>query len=306
MGHALFPHRLLRDALAKGHARLQAFDHFLQRHFGTADDAHAVVNAPRPKAPLRNLKTAALAQQQIFHRHTHVLQNHLGMTVRRVIKAKHWQHAHHFNARCVQRHKNLRLLRMLGGRGIGLAHHDGQLAARVAHARRPPLAAIDDVVVTIAHDAGVDVGGVAGGDVGLGHQEGGADFTGQQRLQPARLVGVRRVARQHFHVAGVWGRAVEHLRRKIDAAHLLGTHRVFQIGQARALVGAAFMRRVFGQEQVPQAFRLGFGLQRFNDGHHLPAVLAEGLHLGLVDRHGGVDVRVHESHHAVAPVDLGV
>ena len=37
--------------------------------------------------------------------------------------------------------------------GIGLAHHDEDLAARVARARRPPLAAVDDVVIAVAVDA---------------------------------------------------------------------------------------------------------------------------------------------------------
>src|SRR4030081_1676318 len=44
--------------------------------------------------------------------------------------------------------------------GIGLAHHDQHLTAGIADARRPPLAAVDHIVVAVALDAGLDIGGI--------------------------------------------------------------------------------------------------------------------------------------------------
>ena len=61
--------------------------------------------------------------------------------------------AQDLHARCVSsRHEDLRLLHVawLAPVGIGLAHDDGDLAARVTDAGRPPLAAVDDVVVAVA------------------------------------------------------------------------------------------------------------------------------------------------------------
>jgi hypothetical protein len=72
--------------------------------------------------------------------------------------------------------------------GIGLAHHDHDPATRIERAAGVPLAAVDDVLVTVARDSGVDVRRVGRGDFGFGHREGGADFAGEQRLQPLLLV----------------------------------------------------------------------------------------------------------------------
>ena len=46
---------------------------------------------------------------------------------------------------------------------------------------RPPLAAVDHVLVAVAVDPGGDVGGVGGGDLRLGHAERRADLAVQQR-----------------------------------------------------------------------------------------------------------------------------
>jgi hypothetical protein len=46
----------------------------------------------------------------------------------------------------VERHQDLRLLLMARRLRIGLAHHDGNLAAGITDARRPPLTAVDDVM----------------------------------------------------------------------------------------------------------------------------------------------------------------
>ena len=52
----------------------------------------------------------------------------------------------------------LRLLLVTAGVvRIGLAHDNGDLAARITHAGGPPLAAIDDVVVAVTHSRGFEV-----------------------------------------------------------------------------------------------------------------------------------------------------
>jgi hypothetical protein len=261
LGDALLPHRLLADALAEGHARLQALDHLLQRHLGRADGAHAVVDAARPEAPLGDLEAAALAEQHVAGRHAHVLEHHLGVAVRRVVEAEHRQHAHDLHARRVERHQDLRLLRMTGRLGVGLAHDDGDLAARVADAGRPPLAAVDDVVVAVAR---IEVSMLVASDEATA----GSVIRKAERISPfisgfsqrAFCSSCRNV--QHFHVAGVGRRAVEDLDAEADAAHLLGADRVFEVGQAGAVYGPPVRHRLQRQEQVPQPGGLGLRLQR--------------------------------------------
>ena len=143
---------------------------------------------PGPKATLGDLETAALAQQDIRGRYPHVLELDLGVAVRRVVIAEHRQGPEYFDARGVHGHQDHRLLAVLVGRRIGLAHEDEDLAARIGGARSPPLAAVDDIFVTVAHDAGFDVGGVRRRHHGLRHGEGRADLTVQQRLQPFLFV----------------------------------------------------------------------------------------------------------------------
>ena len=89
---------------------MKPLDHLLQRHFGHADGAHAVVDAARAQAALRDLEAAAFAEQQVLDRHAHVLEQHLGVAVRRVVVAEHRQHAHDLDAGRVERNEDLRLL----------------------------------------------------------------------------------------------------------------------------------------------------------------------------------------------------
>ena len=106
---------------------------------------------------------------------------------------------------CVYRHEDHRLLAMgLRGR-VRLAHQDQDLAAWVQRSGRPPLAPVDDVVVTVAFDAGRDIDCVAGCDVRLGHGEAGADAPVQQRFEPLRALSVRAEHVQNFHIPRVGG-----------------------------------------------------------------------------------------------------
>src|SRR3546814_4838052 len=71
---------------------------------------------------------------------------------------------------------------------LGLAHHDRDLAARVADSRRPPFAAVDDIIVAVALDPRLDIGRVGRGDRGLGPPKGRTDLAIHDRLQPALLL----------------------------------------------------------------------------------------------------------------------
>ncbi len=289
LGDALAGHALVGDAFAKGGALRGALAHLFQRALGAADDAHAMVDAARAEAALGDLEAAAFAEQDVGRRHAHVGELHFGMAVGRVVVAEHRQVAQHLDAGRVHRHQDHRLLRMLGRFGVGLAHEDHDLAARVVGAGGPPLAAVDHVVIAIALDAGFDVGGVAGGHGGFGHGEGRADLAGQQGLEPLLLLLGRAVAHEGFHVAGVGRGAVEGLGADGRAAHDFGQRRVFEVAQAGAHVR-------LGQEQVPQAFGLGLGFQVFHDLGLLPGVAggAEGVHLRGEQGLGRVNVLGHE------------
>ncbi len=225
------------------------------------------------------------------------------MAVRRVVIAEHRQHLFNRDAWGVERHEDLRLLLVARIIRTALAHQDRDLAARIADARRPPLATVDDVVIALALDAGLDVGRVRRGDRRLRHQEGGADFAVHQRPQPFALLLAVAVADEHFHVAGIGRGAVEHLGSELDAAHMLGAQRVFEVGQAGAteLVVLVVVRR---HEHVPEALGAGLLLQFIEHRNDLPAV--PFLLLLVVGRFRRLDIFLGERDDAVAPVALAL
>ena len=123
------------------------------------------------------------------------------------------------------------------GLAVCFAHEYEQLTAWIAGAGRPPLAGVEDVVVTIAADRALYVGGIGRGYGGLGHGETGADGSVQQGFQPALLVLIAGEARQHLHVAGVRCRAIEYFGPDGRAAHDLAKRRIVEIAQAGAEFG---------------------------------------------------------------------
>ncbi len=150
-------------------------------------------------------------------------------------------------------------------------------------------------MVAVALDPGLDIGGVGRGDLGLGHQEGRADLARHQRLQPAVLLGGVAVHVQDFHIAGVGGVAVEHLRRPQMGAHHLGQGRVVEVGQAGAMLAR--------QEHVPQARLARGGLHRLHARGLAVRVLA---HLGEIFGLARDDLFVEETAHAGVPVQGAV
>ena len=115
------------------------------------------MDAARSEAALRDFESAAFAEDHVLERHLHVFEQDFAVAVRRVVITEHGQHAQDLHARRVHGHEDLRLLAIFVRVGIGLAHHDHDLAARIADARRPPFAAVDDVVVALASRCGVEM-----------------------------------------------------------------------------------------------------------------------------------------------------
>src|SRR3984885_9942644 len=105
---------------------------------------------------LRDLKSPALAEQDVAGGNAHVLEQYLGVAVRRIVEAEHREKLLDGDTGRVERDQNLRLLLVARRLGIGLAHQDRDLAAGIADTRRPPFAAIDDVVIAVTLDAGLD------------------------------------------------------------------------------------------------------------------------------------------------------
>src|SRR3546814_850987 len=117
-------------------------------------------------------------------------------------------------------------------------------------------------------------------------------FAGKQWFEPALLVLVAAVLPQHFHVAGIGRIAIEDFRRQEALAHLLGQWRVFDMGEAGAMLRVR-------QEQIPQAGIARLRLQHLDLRRHLPlrpvpATVRRHLlaQQGLFDR---LDMVVHES-----------
>ncbi len=266
-----------------------------------------MVDTARAKAPLRDLEAAAFAQQHVGDRHADVLQFHFHVAVRRIIITEHRQVAQDGDARRVHRHQDHRLLRVALRFEIGLAHHDGDLAPRIAHARRPPFAAIDHIFIAIAFDAGFDIGRIRTGGEGFGHQEGRPDLAVHQRFEPFVLLFARAIAMEYFHIARVGRGTVEDFGCKTDAAHFLGAQRIFEIGEAGAFEFEGFIDMMMAvvarrHEQVPDALILGLGLQIFDHLDHLPAFALRILF--TVGGDSRADMVLDEIPDPVAPVGL--
>ena len=92
--------------LAKGFTGIGALAHQFQCPLGNANGAHTVVNPARPEAALGDLETTALTQQQVLHRHPHVLVMDFSVAVRCMVIAEHRQRTNHLHARGIQRHQN--------------------------------------------------------------------------------------------------------------------------------------------------------------------------------------------------------
>ncbi len=252
LGDPLADHALAGQRLAERDPSLDPLTHQLDGPLGQPDRAHAVVDPAGAQSGLRDGEAVALVGDQVRRGDAHPLEPELGVAaVLVVVVAEDRHRADHGEPGGVPGDQQHRLLPVPGGVRVGLAHHDEDLALRVHRPGDPPLAAVHDVLVAVADDAGLDVGRVGGGDVGLGHRERRADLARQQRGEPPLLLFGGAEHRQHLHVPGVRRRAVERGRGEVAGpAGDLGQRRVLEVGQPGAValsVGGT------GEEEVPEA-----------------------------------------------------
>src|SRR5215471_8412865 len=115
-----------------------------------------MVDAPWAQPPLRDLEPAALAEEDVRGRHSDILEDDLGMAVRRVVIAEHAQGPDDRDARRIHRHEDHGLTLVRRRLGISEPHENGELAALIHGAGGPPFAAVDEIVVAIASDLRAD------------------------------------------------------------------------------------------------------------------------------------------------------
>ena len=87
--------------------------------------------------------------------------------------------------------------------------------------------AVENIFIAIAPDIKLDVSGIAGSDLRLGHQESRADLALQQGVQPPALLLLIAVFGEDFHVASIRGGAVGCLRGGPALAQVLGHQTIF-------------------------------------------------------------------------------
>ena len=222
-----------------------------QRALGEPDGAHAVMNAAGAEARLRDRESFAFADQQVRppeRARCRTPPRH-GRAARRRSRRRSGCAA---PSRLARRRARGSSIAGGGGSafcGIRLADHDEQFAARVGRAGDPPLAAVEHVVsrprATMRQSMLVaSLEATAGSVIANAERISPASSGSSQR----RLCSRRAEALEQLHVARVGGAAIAGLRRDGRAAHQLAQRRVFEIGQAGAVLG---MR----QEQVPQTAR---------------------------------------------------
>ena len=145
------------DRLAERLALRRAPAHQLERPLGRADRAHAVVDAARAEAGLGDHEAVALAGEEV-RRPARARPRSAPRRGPPGRVAEDRQVAHDGHARaCRAGTSDHRLLLVARAVGVGLAHHDEDPAALAQRARRPPLAAVEDVLVAVALDAQLDV-----------------------------------------------------------------------------------------------------------------------------------------------------
>ena len=164
------------------------------------------------------------------------------------------------------------------GVGIRHAHQDRERAAGRRRAARPPLVRVDHVVVAVALDAALDVGGVGARDPRLGHREARPDLAVEQRDRATPPAAAACRTRRAAPCCRCRARSSSWPPRERRLAHELAQRRVLDVRQARAEVAS--------------------GRKRF----HRPALVRLGLEL-LHDRR--VEVRVARLAHLLAVDGLG-
>ena len=129
LGDALERHGLLGDRLAESYPIQRAFAHRFQRALREADQAHAMMDAARTETPLRDLESAALAEENVRGRNPHVRRTTLrGWPSGHAVVAEH-RTAHDTDSRCRAAPGSSTAACAGPIVGIGLAHDDQDFAS---------------------------------------------------------------------------------------------------------------------------------------------------------------------------------
>ena len=188
----------------------------------------------------------------------------------------------HLHPGRVRGYDDLRGAAMRLGLWIGDRHHDPE--GRPLGARREPLVAVDDPLVTVPHRPRPEPRRVRPGHVRLGHREERADLPGDQRPEPALLLLLRPELPEDLSVSRIRGLAAEQQLTPERAPDLLVQERVCEEAPVRA---AGFRRQVRG----PKTFVLRDPACAL---HERVGVLVLAVEGGLVRIH----VRLHEGPYA--------
>src|SRR5208282_1629043 len=90
-----------------------------KRAFSRSQRAHAVVNAPRTKPPLRDFETSARSPNNMVERNSNAREADSAVSERGVVGTKHRHHPLDLDPRSIDRHQHHRMTLVLGGGLIG-------------------------------------------------------------------------------------------------------------------------------------------------------------------------------------------
>ena len=153
---------MLAQFFAEGFPVFHALASELKATLTCTNQSHTVVHATGSQTALGNLKSPALAEQQVLCRHADIGERHLGMPNRCIVVTERGQRSQYLNARRVFGHKNLGLLQVsVRVLGIALAHHDKYFAALVGRTGDEPFMAIQYPLVAVTADIELDIGRIA-------------------------------------------------------------------------------------------------------------------------------------------------
>ena len=90
----------------------------------------------------------------------HVGQADLAVAVRGIVVAEYGERPHDLDPGRVHGHDDESMLLVPFLVGIGLAHDEQDLAARIPNATDPPLVAVDNVVIAVPEDRRLQIRGI--------------------------------------------------------------------------------------------------------------------------------------------------
>src|SRR5258705_10108535 len=127
-----------------------------------------MMDSSRPQSSLGDLEPSAFSEKDVLRGNTGIVEHDFSMSMRRMVVTEYCQQAFDLHSGRVHRNQHHGLLSVPGRRWIGLTHNDGQLAAGSARSRTPPFPSRNNVLLAIAYDARLDVGGIRRSHRGLG------------------------------------------------------------------------------------------------------------------------------------------